>query len=136
MAVSSAPLSRHRTCANIAFRARPDFHADPHHGNLLIRPKPPTSSSPYKFEVVLLDHGQYFDIPDDLRVNYARFWLSLIAGNSPEVLAQRRKYARLVANISDDMVSLLVTLRKGIADLPSVSYFGDGDYGTCRTRGL
>jgi hypothetical protein len=53
----------------------PDFHADPHHGNLLIRPKPRGSTSPYKFEVVLLDHGQYFDIPDDLRVNYARFWL-------------------------------------------------------------
>jgi aarF domain-containing kinase len=82
-----------------------DFHADPHHGNLLIRLKAPNSSSPYKFDVVLLDHGQYFDIPDDLRVNYARFWLSLIAGNSPEVMAQRRKYARLVANISDDLVS-------------------------------
>ncbi|GHJ87079.1 hypothetical protein NliqN6_3481 [Naganishia liquefaciens] len=98
------------------------FHADPHHGNLLIRPKPRGSTSPYKFEVVLLDHGQYFDIPDDLRVNYARFWLSLIAGNSPEVLAQRRKYARLVANISDDLYPILetaITGRAGLEDYES-----------------
>jgi predicted unusual protein kinase regulating ubiquinone biosynthesis (AarF/ABC1/UbiB family) len=37
---------------------------DPHAGNLLIRPKnqAPGSRSPYNFEVVLLDHGLYFDL--------------------------------------------------------------------------
>ncbi|KAJ9122261.1 hypothetical protein QFC22_001681 [Naganishia vaughanmartiniae] len=93
------------------------FHADPHHGNLLIRPKAKNSTSPYKFDVVLLDHGQYFDIPHDLRVNYARFWLSLIAGNSPEVALERRKYAKLVANISDDMYPILETAITGRAGL-------------------
>jgi len=57
-------------------------------GNVLIRPPPPGSQSPYNFEVVLLDHGMltpeithrsgiygqtlglYFDINDELRVNY------------------------------------------------------------------
>lgn len=81
------------------------FHADPHHGNLLIRPRARGSSSPFNFDIVLLDHGQYFDIPDDLRVNYARFWLSLIKRSSPATSAERRKYARLVGNIDDDMVS-------------------------------
>ncbi|KAJ9108246.1 hypothetical protein QFC19_002494 [Naganishia cerealis] len=59
----------------------------------------------------------YFDIPHDLRVNYARFWLSLIAGNSPEVLAQRRKYARLVANINDDLYPIFETAITGRAGL-------------------
>ena len=82
------------------------FHADPHHGNLLIRKKAPTSKSPFNFDVCLLDHGQYFDIPDDLRVNYARFWLSLLKPSSKSTNDERRKYAKLVGNIDDDMVSL------------------------------
>lgn len=127
----------HHGFAETSADARTDFHADPHHGNLLIRPKAPKSSSPFKFDVVLLDHGQYFDIPDDLRVNYARFWLSLIAGNSPDVLAQRRKYARLVANIDDDLVSRVASHHIGVALLTSVLVpdLGDRDYRSCRTRG-
>jgi len=81
------------------------FHADPHHGNLLIRPKALNSRSPYNFDVCLLDHGQYFDIPEDLRVNYARFWLSLMKTGAGAD-AERRKYAKLVGNIDDDMVCL------------------------------
>lgn len=80
------------------------FHADPHHGNLLIRPRAPKSTSPFNFDVCLLDHGQYFDISDDLRVNYARFWLSLLKPASKETNEERRKYARLVGNIDDEMV--------------------------------
>lgn len=80
------------------------FHADPHHGNLLLRPRAPNSSSPFNFDICLLDHGQYFDIPDDLRVNYAHFWLSLIKRASPATSLERRKYAKLVGNIGDDMV--------------------------------
>lgn len=81
------------------------FHADPHHGNLLIRPRASGSTSPFNFDTCLLDHGQYFDIPDDLRVNYAHFWLSLIKPSSPATTAERKHYARLVGNIDDDMVS-------------------------------
>lgn len=86
------------------------FHADPHHGNLLIRTKAPTSSSPFNFDVCLLDHGQYFDIPDDLRVNYARFWLSLLKPSSKSTNDERRKYAKLVGNIDDDMVSFIIEI--------------------------
>ncbi|GAA5823077.1 hypothetical protein JCM5353_007878 [Sporobolomyces roseus] len=77
------------------------FHADLHGGNLLIRPASPKTRSPFNFEVVLLDHGLYFDLPSDLRVNYARFWLSLMASPTPSIEAARRKYAKLVANIDD-----------------------------------
>ncbi|KAH9935550.1 ABC1 family-domain-containing protein [Fomitopsis serialis] len=49
---------------------------DPHPGNLLIRPAHILSKSPYNFEIVLLDHGS----------------------------ADRRKYAKLVGNIDDDLV--------------------------------
>jgi aarF domain-containing kinase len=81
------------------------FHADPHHGNLLVRPKAPGSSSPFNFDICLLDHGQYFDIPADLRVNYAHFWLSLMTPSSEKTIKERKKYAKLVGNIEDDMVS-------------------------------
>jgi len=79
------------------------FHADPHPGNLLIRPTPKTSKSPYNFEIVLLDHGLYFDLDTDLRLNYSKLWLSLIAPASPSVRADRKKYAELVGNISPDL---------------------------------
>jgi len=73
-------------------------------GNLLVRPAPPGSKSPYNFDIVLLDHGLYFDIDPQLRVNYGKLWLSLIAPASPSINADRRKYAELVGNISPDLV--------------------------------
>ncbi|GAC71459.1 predicted unusual protein kinase [Moesziomyces antarcticus T-34] len=93
------------------------FHADPHGGNVLIRPAPPGSRSRYNFEVVLLDHGLYFDIDPKLRANYARFWLSLLKRASPEVTAERRKYAKLIANIDDDLYPILESAITGRAGL-------------------
>jgi len=68
-------------------------------GNLLIRPAPQISRSPYNFEIVLLDHGLYFDLETRLRINYSKLWLSLIATNSPSVNADRRKYQISFCNI-------------------------------------
>ncbi|KAF5393286.1 hypothetical protein D9757_000603 [Collybiopsis confluens] len=100
------------------------FHADPHPGivlyrsnaysvhsqgcpgNLLIRPAPLYPKSPYNFEIVLLDHGQYFDINDELRINYSKFWLSLMAPGSASVNVDRRKYAELVGNIGPDLAAI------------------------------
>ena len=81
------------------------FHADPHPGNLLIRPSPVDSKSPYNFEIVLLDHGLYFDLDPELRVNYSKLWMSLIEDATPEVVEARKKYALLVGNIGPDLVS-------------------------------
>ncbi|KAJ3724516.1 ABC1-domain-containing protein [Lentinula raphanica] len=93
------------------------FHADPHPGNLLIRPAVVPSKSPYNFEIVLLDHGQYFDIDDDLRINYSKFWLSLMAPGSPSVQADRRKYAELVGNIGPDLYPVFEAAMTGRAAL-------------------
>lgn len=70
----------------------------------MIRRAPPNSRSPYNFEIVLLDHGLYFDLDPELRVNYSKLWLSLIEKASPETRAARRKYAELVGNITPDLV--------------------------------
>jgi aarF domain-containing kinase len=93
------------------------FHADPHGGNVLIRPAPKGSRSPFNFEVVLLDHGLYFDISQDLRTNYARFWLALLSKSTPKVMAERRRLAKSIANIDDDLYHILesaITGRSGL----------------------
>ncbi|GAA96334.1 hypothetical protein E5Q_03000 [Mixia osmundae IAM 14324] len=93
------------------------FHGDPHGGNLLIRPAQPHSRSPYNFEIVLLDHGLYFDVDRALRTNYARLWLSLIARPSAKTEADRRKYAKLVGNIDDDLYPIFESAITGRASL-------------------
>jgi aarF domain-containing kinase len=81
-------------------------------GNLLIRSAPAGSRSPYNFEIVLLDHGLYFDINPALRVNYAKLWLSLMEPATPSTIANRRKYAELVGNIGPDLVDYLSLIFK------------------------
>ncbi|KAF9460710.1 ABC1 family-domain-containing protein [Collybia nuda] len=96
------------------------FHAvtqDPHPGNLLIRPASATSKSPYNFEIVLLDHGLYFDMDHQLRVNYSKLWLSLIAPASPTTSADRRKYAELVGNVGPDLYPVFEAALTGRAAL-------------------
>jgi aarF domain-containing kinase len=93
------------------------FHADPHPGNLLIRRASPNSKSPYNFEIVLLDHGLYFDLDLDLRINYANLWLSLIAPASKAVNEARRKYAQLVGNIGPDLYPVFEAAMTGRAVL-------------------
>ncbi|KAL6310320.1 ABC1-domain-containing protein [Sparassis latifolia] len=95
------------------------FHADPHPGNLLIRPAPLGSKSPYNFEIVLLDHGLYFDLDPEFRINYSKLWLALIAPATPSVRADRMKYAKLVGNIDSDLYPVFEAAITGIAALES-----------------
>lgn len=93
------------------------FHADPHGGNVLIRPKPKDSRSPHNFEVVLLDHGLYFDIDKGLRTDYARFWLALLSRSTPKVMSERRRLAKQIAHIDDQLYPILesaITGRSGL----------------------
>ncbi|KAI0744860.1 ABC1-domain-containing protein [Earliella scabrosa] len=93
------------------------FHADPHPGNLLIRRAPADSKSPYNFEIVLLDHGLYFDLDTALRINYSKWWLALIAPASKQTLEDRRKYAKLVGNIDEDLYPVFEAAITGRAAL-------------------
>ncbi|KIY50358.1 ABC1-domain-containing protein [Fistulina hepatica ATCC 64428] len=102
------------------------FHADPHLGNLLIRPAPPGSRSPYNFEIVLLDHGQYFDMDDTLRVNYCKFWLSLIQPATPEVLQERKQLAQIVGNIGPELYPVFEAALTGRAAMTGSWEEGEG----------
>lgn len=55
-------------------------HCDPHPGNILIRPTRDPKSR-FKFDVVLLDHGLYRTLTEQLRTDYAHLWTSLIRGD-------------------------------------------------------
>ncbi|KAM0752712.1 ABC1-domain-containing protein [Meredithblackwellia eburnea MCA 4105] len=93
------------------------LHGDPHAGNLLIRPSKLGSRSPCNFEIVLLDHGLYFDLPEVLRINYAHLWISLLSPASPSVEADRRKYAYLAGNIDDSLYPIFEAAITGRAAL-------------------
>ncbi|KDQ53504.1 hypothetical protein JAAARDRAFT_136813 [Jaapia argillacea MUCL 33604] len=93
------------------------FHADPHPGNLLIRPSPPLSKSPYNFEIVLLDHGLYFELPNELRIDYSKLWLSLMEKNSERVAKERRRLAQRVGNVGPDLYPVFEAAITGRATL-------------------
>ncbi|KAI9317215.1 ABC1 family-domain-containing protein [Dichotomocladium elegans] len=66
-------------------------HCDPHPGNIIVRPcKRPHSK--YNFDLVLLDHGLYRDLTEQMRVDYAHLWTSLIRGDEEGI----RTYAKRV----------------------------------------
>ncbi|PHT53689.1 hypothetical protein CQW23_08151 [Capsicum baccatum] len=59
------------------------FHADPHPGNILIcKGSEANCYLHYSCQVALLDYGQVKDLPDELRLGYARLVLA-IADNDP-----------------------------------------------------
>ncbi|CAO3609246.1 unnamed protein product [Mucor hiemalis] len=64
-------------------------HCDPHPGNVFIRPAKEPRHSKYNFDLVLLDHGLYRELSEDLRSNYAQLWTSLIEGDEKGI----RKYS-------------------------------------------
>ncbi|KAG5676108.1 hypothetical protein PVAND_005962 [Polypedilum vanderplanki] len=49
-------------------------HADPHSGNIFIRKNKRGSGA----ELVLLDHGLYETIPEEIRYNLTRFWEAIV----------------------------------------------------------
>lgn len=49
-------------------------HCDPHPGNLLVRHAPADSTR--RWQLVLLDHGLYCELPPKLRQEYADFWVA------------------------------------------------------------
>ena len=64
---------------------------------MLIRTsKPSRFGSGVNFDIVLLDHGLYRTLDDELRTNYAHLWTSLIRGNEEDI----KKYSLRVGGTS------------------------------------
>jgi len=49
-------------------------HCDPHPGNLLVNFLPNKKD----FEIVLLDHGLYTNLPRSFCYNYAKLWMAIL----------------------------------------------------------
>lgn len=101
----------------------PKLHCDPHGGNVFIRPKPATSQSAFNFEIVLLDHGLYREIPILTKRNYAKLWLAIISKDNEAM----KKYSYEVAGVSEAQFPLFASaitgrdfdaLQQGISRVP------------------
>jgi aarF domain-containing kinase len=84
------------------------LHCDPHLGNVFVRPRSPSFSGK-NFEIVLLDHGLYRQLPHQLRVDYAHLWLSIINNDIPSM----KYYSQLVANVPPEKFSLFASAITG-----------------------
>ena len=84
------------------------LHCDPHGGNLAIRHNP-VRRKPYNFDIILYDHGLYRQIPEKLRVDYAKLWLAVIDADEPNM----RKYAYEVAGVTDEQFPLFASAITG-----------------------
>ncbi|KAL6757375.1 ABC1 family-domain-containing protein [Haematococcus lacustris] len=65
------------------------MHADPHPGNLMVRAKGRRSwlrwllkGCAQDYEVVVLDHGTYLELPSDVRQQFCQLWASFILQES------------------------------------------------------
>ncbi|KAK2056671.1 ABC1 family protein [Colletotrichum caudatum] len=87
------------------------LHCDPHGGNLAIRKNESRRGlrGGHNFDIILYDHGLYRDIPRDLQRSYAKMWLAVIDGD----MRRMRKYAKEVANISDEQFPLFASAITG-----------------------
>ncbi|KAL6940101.1 ABC1 protein mcp2 [Hanseniaspora vineae] len=82
---------------NMIFTPNVGIHCDPHGGNIAIRAIP-KSGNGHNFEILLYDHGLYRYPETQLRRDYAKFWLSLLDNDIPNM----KKYAKAFANINDE----------------------------------
>jgi len=61
------------------------IHGDPHPGNILVGIK---NKRP---EVILLDHGLYRELSDDLRIHYCKLWKAIVLRDNKQIEIQARK---------------------------------------------
>ncbi|ORZ03013.1 ABC1 family-domain-containing protein [Syncephalastrum racemosum] len=84
-------------------------HCDPHPGNILVRPhQGPLQRGRPAFDIVLLDHGLYRTVPEDLRLNYAHLWTALIEGDEEGI----QKYCAGVGGSDHRLFASLLTGRE------------------------
>ena len=59
------------------------IHADPHPGNVLVRPDPQKGAPQH--QVVLIDHGLYRELGEPLRLSWCRLWKAMIEKDTPAI---------------------------------------------------
>lgn len=64
------------------------LHCDPHPGNVLWRR---VEEAPDGFQLVLLDHGLYRELPMELRLSYCRLWRGIALADGDGVLQATRE---------------------------------------------
>lgn len=104
-------------------------HADPHPGNVFIRSSPKNKN---QFQIVLLDHGLYSKINDELRLKFAEFWVAVVNEDNEKIkklcedwkIVHHDLFASLMMLQSYDGVNLDCLL---LQDILSQSSSGDGD---------
>jgi aarF domain-containing kinase len=101
----SAALSR--IFNEMIFGNNAPLHCDPHGGNIAIRKNDHRRG--VNFDIILYDHGLYRDIPIELRRSYAKLWLAVLDANVPRM----RKYAKEVANVTDEQFPLFASAITG-----------------------
>ncbi|TID29641.1 hypothetical protein CANINC_001760 [Pichia inconspicua] len=72
-------------------------HCDPHHGNIAIRHLDQPKNG-HNFEIILYDHGLYRTIPNQMKVDYSKFWLALIDKNQQDMKVYGKKFAKIDDN--------------------------------------
>lgn len=98
--IDSHNISRAEVCSclahlfnNMIFKSG-FVHCDPHHGNIAIRHLE-KSKNGHNFEIVLYDHGLYRTIPNQMKVDYAKFWLALIDKKQDDMRIYGKKFAKI-----------------------------------------
>ncbi|KAH3674875.1 hypothetical protein WICPIJ_009445 [Wickerhamomyces pijperi] len=94
---------------NMIFTPGVGIHCDPHGGNLAIRSHTPTHTNPFNFEIILYDHGLYRQLTNEMRYDYAQFWLAMIDNDQ----AKMKQYALKFANIQESQFPLFAAAITG-----------------------
>lgn len=97
------------TFNNMIFTPGAGIHCDPHGGNLAIRTHKPSHSQPFNFEIILYDHGLYRQLTNEMRYDYAQFWLAMIDQDQ----AKMQVYAEKFANINEQQFPLFAAAITG-----------------------
>jgi len=88
-------------------------HSDPHPGNILVR-RSVNSRGRAVPEIVLLDHGLYRKLDEEVRTNYCKLWKALVMGNARDVEIYGRK---LGAGDFCKYLAMMLTFRPSIGRL-------------------
>ena len=61
-------------------------HADPHPGNIFVRPKEDQENKKHKdYDIVLLDHGIYRELSPEVLKNYSKLWTGIITRDTETI---------------------------------------------------